>query len=99
MILGGWRVSWQSVGVGVVGVGAVCGLRLGGRRVRACHSWLVAGRFVVLVGWCWLFPVLGRLVLRVVGCCAVLLLSAVLVTVLARAPPAELWVMSNARAL
>ena len=66
MLLGGWRVSWWSVGVGVVGVGAGRGLRLGGRRFRACHSWLVV---------------------------------AVLVTVLARAPPAELWAMSKARAL
>ena len=49
MILGGWRVSWWSVGVGVVGVGAGRGLRLGGRRFRACHSWLVVGRLVVLV--------------------------------------------------
>ena len=63
MILGGWRVSWWSVGVGVVGVGAGRGLRLGGRRFRACYPWLVVGRFVVLVGWCRLFPVLGRLVL------------------------------------
>ena len=49
MILGGWRVSWWSVGVGVVGVGAGRGLRLGGRRFQACHSWLVVGRLVVLV--------------------------------------------------
>ena len=49
MILGGWRVSWWSVGVGVVGVGAGRGLRLGGRRFRAYHSWLVVGRLVVLV--------------------------------------------------
>ena len=62
MILGGWRVSWWFAGVGVVGVGAGRGLRLGGRRFRACHSWLV-GRFVVLVEWCRLFPVLGALVL------------------------------------
>ena len=34
-----------------------------------------------------------------VGGGAVLPLSAVLVTVLARAPPAELWAMSKARAL
>ena len=99
MILGGWRVSWWSDGVGVVGVGAGRGLRLGGRRFRATHSWLVVGRFVVLVGWCRLFPVLGRLVLWVVCAGAVLPLSVVLVTVLARAPPAELWVMSKARAL
>ena len=98
MILGGWRVSWWSDGVGVVGVGAGRGLRLGGRRFRACHSWLVVGRFVVLVGLCWWFPVLGRLVLWVVGGGALLPLSVVLVTVLARAPPAELWVMSKARA-
>ena len=81
VILRDWRVSWWSVGVGVVGVGAGRGLRLGGRQVRACHSWLVVGRFVVLVGWCRLFPVLERLVLWVDGGGAVLLLSAVLVTV------------------
>ena len=72
MILGGWRVFSWSVGAGVVGVGAGGGLRLGGRRFGACHSWLVVGLFVVLVGWCRLFPVLGRLVLWVVGvalCC------------------------------
>ena len=34
-----------------------------------------------------------------VGGVAVLPLSVVLVTVLVRAPPAELWVMSKARAL
>ena len=67
MILGGLRVSWWSVGVGVVGVGAGRGLRLGGRRFRACHSWLVVGRFVLLVGWYRLTLVLGRLVLWVVG--------------------------------
>ena len=49
MIFGGWRVSWWSDGVGVVGVGAGRGLRLGGRRFRTCHSWLVVGRLVVLV--------------------------------------------------
>ena len=99
MILGSWRVSWWSDGVGVVGVGAGRGLRLGGRRFRACHSWLVVGRFVVLVGWCWLLLVLGRLVLWGVYVVAVLPLLVVLVTVLVRAPPAEAWVMSNARAL
>ena len=99
MIPGGWRVSWWSVGVGVVGVGAGRGLRLGGRRFRAFHSWLVVGRFVVPVGWCRLSPVLRRLVLWVVGDGAVLPLSAVLVTVLARALLAELWLMSKARAL
>ena len=99
MLLGGWRVSWWSVGVGVVGVGAGRRLRLGGRRFRACHSWLVVGRFVVLVGWYRLFLVLGRLVLWVVGGCAVLPLSAVLVTVLTGAPPAELWAMSKAGVL
>ena len=99
MILGGWRVPWWSDGVGVVGVGAGRGLRLGGWRFRACHSWLVVGPFVVLVGWCRLFLVLGRLVMWVVGGVAVLPLSVVLVTVLVRAPPAELWVMSKARAL
>ena len=99
MILGGWRVSWWSDAVGVVGVGAGRGLRSGGRRLRACHSWLLVGRFVVLVRWCRLFLLLGRLVLWVVGGGAVLPLSVVLVTVLARAPPAELWVMSKARAL
>ena len=35
--------------MGVVGVGAGCRLRLGGRRFRACHSWLVFGWLVVLV--------------------------------------------------
>ena len=99
MILGGWRVSSWSVGVGVVGVGARRGLRLGGRRFRACHSWLVVGRFVVLVGWYRLFLVLGRLVLWVVGGGAVLPLSAVLATVLAWARSAALWTMSKARAL
>ena len=59
----------------------------------------MVGRFVVLVGWCRLFPVLGRLVLWVVGGGAVFPLSAVLVTLLGRALPAELWVMSKARAL
>ena len=88
MILGGWCVSWWSDGVGVVGVGAGRGLRLGGRRFWVCHSWLVVGRFVVLVGWCRLFLVLGRLVLWAVGGGAVLPLSVVLVTVLVRAPPA-----------
>ena len=99
MLLGGWRVSWWSAGVGAVGVGAGRGLRLGGRRFGACYSWLVVGRFLVLVRWYRLFLVLGRLVLWVVGGCAVLPLSAVLVTVLARAPLAELWAMSKARAL
>ena len=42
-------VSWWSDGVGVVGVGAGRRLRLGGRRFRPCHSWLVFGRLVVLV--------------------------------------------------
>ena len=98
MILGGWCVSWWSVRVGVVGVGAGRGLRLGGRRFRACHSWLVVGRFVVPVGRYRSFLVLGRLVLWVVGGGAVLPLSGVLVTVLARAPPAELWAMSKAKA-
>ena len=99
MILGGWRVSWLSDGVGVVGVGAGRGLRLGGRQFWACHSWLALGRFVVLSGWCRLFLVFGRLVLRSVGGGTVLPLSVVLVTVLVRVPPAELWVMSKARAL
>ena len=85
--------------MGVFGVGAGRGLPLGGRLFRACHSWLVIGQFLVLVGWCRLFPVLGRLVLRVVGVGAVLPLSVVLVTVLARTPPAELWVMSKVSAL
>ena len=35
--------------MGVVGVGAGCRLRLGVRRFRACHSWLVFGWLVVLV--------------------------------------------------
>ena len=99
MILRGWRVLWWSDGVGVVGVGARHGLRLRGGRFRACHSWLVVGRCVVPVGWCRLFLVLGRLVLWVVGAGAVLPLSVVLVIVLVRPPPAELWVMSKARAL
>ena len=50
VILGGWRVSWWSDGVGVVGVGAGRGLRLGGRRLRACHSWR-GGRRALVVGW------------------------------------------------
>ena len=66
VLLGGWRVSWWSVGVGVVGVGAGRGLCLGGRRFRACHSWLAV---------------------------------AVLVTVLVRAPPVELWPMWALRVL
>ena len=49
VILGSWRVSWLSDCVGVVGVGAGRSLRLGGRRFRAYHSWLVFGRLVVLV--------------------------------------------------
>ena len=49
MILGGWRVSWWSGQVGVVGVGAGRGLRLGGWQFRVCHSWLVVGWLVVLV--------------------------------------------------
>ena len=71
----------------------------------AACVWVVGGsaratrRFVVLVRWCRLFLVSGRLVLWVVGGGAVLPMSAVLVTVLARAPPAELWVMLKARAL
>ena len=73
--------------MGVVGVGAGRGLRLGGWRFRACHSWLVVGRFVVLVGWCGLFLVLGRLVLWVVGSVAVLPLSVVLVTVFCGGTP------------
>ena len=35
--------------MGVVGVGAGRCLRLGGRRFRACHSWLVVGWLAVLV--------------------------------------------------
>ena len=35
--------------MGFVGVGAGRRLRLGGRRFRVCHSWLVFGRLVVLV--------------------------------------------------
>ena len=50
VILGGWRVSGWSDGVAVVGAGAGRGLRLGGRRFRACHSWRGARRAVV-VGW------------------------------------------------
>ena len=99
MIPGGLRVSWWSNGVGDAGVGARRGLRLVGRRFRACHSWLVVGRFVVLVGWCRLSLVLCRLVLWAAGGVAVLLLSVVVLMVLVRAPPAELWVMSKARAL
>ena len=99
MLLGRWRVSWWSDGVGVVGVGAGRGLRLGGRRFQACHLWLVVGESVVLVGWCRLFLVLRRLVLWVVGGGAVLPLSVVPMTALARALPAELWVMSKVRAL
>ena len=67
VILGGWRVSWWSYGVGVFGVGAGRGLRLGGRRFRACHSWrgarraLVVGRWSVGLRswWCRLSLVLG----------------------------------------
>ena len=66
VLLVGWRVLWWSVGVGVVGVGAGRGLCLGGRRFRACHSWLAV---------------------------------AVLVTVLARAPPVELRPMWALRVL
>ena len=50
VILGGWRVSSWFDGVGVVGVGAGCGLRLGGRPFRACRSWQGARRALV-VGW------------------------------------------------
>ena len=50
VILGGWRISWWSDGVGVVGVGAGRGLRFGGRRFRACDSWRGAWRALV-VGW------------------------------------------------
>ena len=59
VLLGGWRVLWWSVGAGR-------GLCLGGRRFRACHSWLAV---------------------------------AVLVTVLARAPPVELRPMWALRVL
>ena len=38
-------VCWR--GCCVVGVGARRGLRLGGLRFRACHSWLVVGWLVV----------------------------------------------------
>ena len=50
VILGGWRVSWWSDGVGVVGVGAGRGLRLGCQRSRACRSWRGARR-ALMVGW------------------------------------------------
>ena len=50
VILGGWRVSWGSDGVGVVGVGAGRGLRMGGWRFRACHPWREA-RCALVVGW------------------------------------------------
>ena len=66
--VGGWRVSWWSECVGVVGVGAGHRLHLGGRRFRACHSWLVFGQLVVLlvpvVSGVGLFPsaVLGSVV-------------------------------------
>ena len=43
----------------LLGFGPGRGLRLGGRRFRACHSWLVVGRLVVPVGWCRLSLVLG----------------------------------------
>ena len=52
----------------VVGVGAGRRLPLAGRRFRACHSWLVFGRLVVLVApvvsGVWLFhsAVLGSVV-------------------------------------
>ena len=48
VILGGWRVSWWSDGVGVVGVGAGRGLHLGCRRLRACESWRGARRALVV---------------------------------------------------
>ena len=99
MILGGWRVSWWSDGVGVVVVGAGRGLRLGGLRALGVPLVSAGWSVVLLVGWCRLFPVLGKLVLWVVGGVAVFPLSVVLVTVLVRAPPAGLWVMSKARAL
>ena len=51
VILGGWRVSWWSDGVGVAGVGAGRGLRLGGRRFRACHSWRETRRALVVRSW------------------------------------------------
>ena len=51
VILAGWCVSWWSDGVGVVGVGARRGLRLGGQRFRACHSWRGARRALVVCCW------------------------------------------------
>ena len=81
----------------VLVLGAACVWVVGGSR-RATRGWWLVGL------WSWwggagCFRFLGRLVLGVVGGGAVLPLAVVLVTVLARAPPAVLWMMSKARAL
>ena len=79
----------------VLVLGGACVWVVGGSG-RATRGWSLVGLWS---WWCRLFPVLRRLVLWVVGGGAVLQLSVVLVTVLVRAPPAELWVMSKVRAL
>ena len=89
-------------------LGAACVWVVGGSGRATLCWWLVGlwswwGGAVCL--WCsgisfgcpWVCT--GRLVLWVVGGVAVLPLSVVLVTVLVVAPPAEVWVMSKARAL
>ena len=92
----------------VLVLGAACVWVVGGSG-RATRGWWLVGLWSWWGGagclWCrgisfgcpWVCSV--RLVLWVVGGVAVLPLSVVLVTVLVRASPAELWVMSKARAL
>ena len=92
----------------VLVLGAACVWVVGGSG-RATPGWWSIGLWSWSGGagglWCWgisfgcPWVCSGRLVLWVVGGVAVLLLSVVSVTVLVRAPPAELWVMSRARAL
>ena len=76
---------------------------------RATRGWWLVGLWSRWGGagclWCWgisfgcPWVCSGRLVLWMVAGVAVLPLSVVLVTLLLRAPPAELCVMSKARAL
>ena len=89
-------------------LGASCVWVVGGSG-RATRGWWLVGLWSRWGGagclWWWgisfgcPWVCSGRLVLVVVGGVAVLPLLVVLVTVLVRAPPAELWVMSKARAL
>ena len=101
----GCLMAWELL---VLVLGAACIWVVGGSGRATCGWWLV-GLWSWWGGagclWCsgisfgcpWVCS--GRLVLWVVGGVAVLPLSVVLVTVLVRAPPAELWVMPKARAL